>query len=575
MARDTEHFDNLMMEISRAIERGDDTNRVLDDFKVWDSTERQTMTTTVANMKALHDASRNHVWAYYLRNMTRPMVMAEGKVDVIIGNPPWLTYDQSADIIREEMKALSESRYQIWAGGKNAPHQDVATLFYCRMAELYLKEQGKIGMVLPHSTLRTEHHLKWRNAYYETKRAPRSREAKQAMSLDFSVKPPWDLDNLEPNDFFPIASCVVFAQLPGNRGDIQLHQKAAKPLAPGTVEIWSGPTDTPQVKRGISDLIHNDGTFRSPYAEFANQGPTITDRRLFFIRYTPNEHKLALPDTSITYPRTGTLDKKTYSVDELNGQVIANDNLLSVYLGECLAPFVTLPPLTSALPVSKATMTMPLNAETREVDCQVLDENMQARWEKMERLWEANRGKTDTKSLTQNLNSLNKLTSQLDYLRNPEARPVRIAYTQSGRPTAALITDDRALLDRNLYQVTCRNLDEAYYLLAIINSDALARAAKPFCASNWAKEIRHLEKHLWRLPIPEYCARSKRHAALSSLGKLAIQETEQRVRKLAERHGEDWLTSERVRRELRSNWQVNSSTAAAMEKAVRALLGTG
>ena len=169
LARDTEHFDNLMMEISRAIERGDDTNRVLDDFKVWDSTERQTMTTTVANMKALHDASRNHVWAYYLRNMTRPMVMAEGKVDVIIGNPPWLTYDQSADIIREEMKALSESRYQIWAGGKNAPHQDVATLFYCRMAELYLKEQGKIGMVLPHSTLRTEHHLKWRNAYYETK----------------------------------------------------------------------------------------------------------------------------------------------------------------------------------------------------------------------------------------------------------------------------------------------------------------------------------------------------------------------------------------------------------------------
>ena len=212
LARDGERFDSLMMAISSAIERGDDTRQVLDSFRVSEVDDRQTMEATVENMRALHECNRNHVWAYYLRNMTRPMVIAEGKVDVIIGNPPWLTYDQSADIIREEMKSLSQGRYQIWAGGPNAPHQDVATLFYCRMAELYLNEKGKIGMVLPHSVLRTGHHLKWRNAYYESKRQSRSNEAKQAMSFDFSLKVPWDLDNLEPNDFFPIASCVVFAQ---------------------------------------------------------------------------------------------------------------------------------------------------------------------------------------------------------------------------------------------------------------------------------------------------------------------------------------------------------------------------
>ena len=246
-----------------------------------------------------------------------------------------------------------------------------------------------------------------------------------------------------------------------------------------------------------------------------------------------------------------------------------------VILGECLAPYVALPPLTAALPVSKASLTMPLDEETGEIDRQGLDENLRARWEKMERLWEANRGKTDTKSLMQNLNWLNKLARQLEYLRDPGDRPVRIAYTQSGRPTAALIVDSKAILDRNLYQVTCRNLDEAHYLLAIINSNALAKAAKPFCASNWAKEIRHLEKHLWRLPIPRYDADDERHTELSRLGQVAAQETSQRVQELTERHGTEWVTSDRVRRDLRSGWQTTSATAIAIETAVGELLGTG
>ena len=73
-------------------------------------------------MQELHAADRNHVWAYYIRNMIRPAVIAEQKVDRIIGNPPWLTYSQSADIIRTELRQMSEQRYQIWAGGQSGTH---------------------------------------------------------------------------------------------------------------------------------------------------------------------------------------------------------------------------------------------------------------------------------------------------------------------------------------------------------------------------------------------------------------------------------------------------------------------
>ena len=51
----------------------------------------------------LQAIGRDHVWAYYLRNMVRPAVISEERVDAIVGNPPWLTYSRSADIVREEL----------------------------------------------------------------------------------------------------------------------------------------------------------------------------------------------------------------------------------------------------------------------------------------------------------------------------------------------------------------------------------------------------------------------------------------------------------------------------------------
>ena len=53
--------------------------------------------------------------------------------------------------------------YGIWTGGQYASNQDVAGLFYARSVDLYLKDGGKIGMVLPHSALQTGQYSKWRS----------------------------------------------------------------------------------------------------------------------------------------------------------------------------------------------------------------------------------------------------------------------------------------------------------------------------------------------------------------------------------------------------------------------------
>ena len=575
LARQADRFDLLMLDLAQAIDRNSDTDRILDEHGVSSGPELDTMRQTVAQMRKLHAVHRNHVWAYYLRNMVRPAVIAEHSVDAIVGNPPWLTYSRSSDIVREELVNLCGNAYGIWAGGRLAPHQDVSTLFFARVTDLYLKDSGQIAMVLPHSALRAGQHAKWRAGYWQSQ----DKDNLNAVSVDFRCKAPWDLDNLEPNDFFPMPSSVVFAQSRGKNGDYKKQRKLAQPLAPGRVEIWRGPTGTEQVTRLEEPLHHDDGEFHSPYADLSMQGPTIVDRRLFFVDTAPNHTLIPAPNTLIATPRETKLDKKRYDVRRLYGP-IHEDNLFAVYLGESIAPYIALQPLTAALPVSKATMTLPLNHancsrhpktgrithDACVVDWQSLDLRMQVRWPVMESLWDANKSKNDTKSLLQNLNWLNKLTSQLAYLRDPGDRPVRIAYTTSGRPSSALITDDTAILDTSTYQVACRDLDEAHYLLSIINSDALADAAKPFCPTNWARKIRTLHKSLWKLPIPAYDSGNALHIELSSLGKTAAADAAEIIGNL------EIVNSYTADRAVRHQWQPTSLTAQAIEKAVAALL---
>ena len=173
LARRQGDIDRLVSEMATAIDEGRDAEHVADAYEMSDAC-RQSVKAVAAAMQELHAADRNHVWAYYIRNMIRPAIIAEQKVDRIIGNPPWLTYNQSADIIRTELRKMSEQRYQIWAGGRNSANQDIATLFYTRCAELYAEVGATIGMVMPHSALRAGQHLKAQRSLQAKGRAQRA-----------------------------------------------------------------------------------------------------------------------------------------------------------------------------------------------------------------------------------------------------------------------------------------------------------------------------------------------------------------------------------------------------------------
>ena len=572
LARQQADIDQLISELATAIDEGRDTEHVADAYEMSDAC-RQSVNAVAAAMRDLHAADRNHVWAYYIRNMIRPAVIAEEKVDRIIGNPPWLTYGQSADIIRTELHEMSEKRYQIWAGGKQASNQDIATLFYTRCAELYAKVDTVIGMVMPHSALRAGQHLKWCSGRYKQKGGRNA----PSIGLNLRVQEPWDLDNVVP-DFFPMPASVVFAEYDG------MGQGAA--LAPATVQVWRGnwEKDYAGISRKSESLHHDDGKFKSPYEELSRRGADIIDRRLFFVETVDHTVMLPTGNTTNVRPRVTSQDKMHYEgqLSQLEG-VVSNDHLFNVYLGECIAPYAALDPLKAALPVHRPTMTIPMSHDDCEGDkhdaCRLevssLHSTMQRRWSNAAKMFSEAHKTQSIKDLYSNLNHLNKLTSQLEYLQGAITGDgtVRVAYTTQGQPTAAIIKDKEAILDHKLYQTECGSKDEAHFLIAVLNSEELAIRAKPFCPTNWAKKIRDFHKHGWKLPIPRYDIGDTLHVRLNNLGTTAEQECAALIANsdIPTKPAGD-AQSREARKLLRHEWQPTSATARDIEAAVAELL---
>ena len=164
-------------------------------------------------------------------------------------------------------------------------------------------------------------------------------------------------------------------------------------------------------------------------------------------------------------------------------------------------------------------------------------------------MWEGNRTPSNKMSLAGQLDYYGKLSAQLDWLKDAGDRPVRIVYTSSGEPSAALVEDDDAIIENVLFWMTFKNISEANYLLAIVNSNALYTAVAPLMPKGQFG-ARHLHKHLWRLPIPEFDASNALHDEISKAGEAAAAGVAQQLEGLRQERG-DGLTVTIARRELR------------------------
>ena len=565
-----EQFDALMLDIADCIEQGDDPFLALDDNHIADAGERKILRATIAAMQKLHQQGRNHIWAYYTRNMVRPVALARRKVDVVIGNPPWINYNQTADVLRVELENLSKERYGIWAGGRYASNQDIAGLFFTRCVDLYLGQQGVIGFVMPHSTLQSGQHSRWRTGLWQSPPTGRGRErvSEFTLSVEFNHRRAWDLERLNPNTFFPVAACVVFARCTGSSG-------IAAPLA-GPVEVWQGPAGSEPDRRELRGLTDTSTGVLSPYDGYSGQGASLRPRRFFFVQETENPSIVPAGQTITVNPRRGTLDKtpwRSLDLTAITEQTIEDAHLFEVHLGETIAPYVALTPLKALLPLRQGEYAIPVDANgPGGIRLGGLARGMRRRWQTINRWWEEYKAPVNKLNLRERLDYHSVLSSQLNWQRSHDDRPIRVVQTAAGQPTAAILPEDAVLVDETLYWITCKNLEEANYLLGIINSAALYASVQPLM-SKGQYGARSLHKHLWKLPIPEFDPRQKLHMVIAKAGERAAAGAAQKLAEVREQRGRQ-VSVTIIRRELRA-WLRSSAEGKEVEAAVAALLGQG
>ena len=246
-------------------------------------------------------------------------------------------------------------------------------------------------------------------------------------------------------------------------------------------------------------------------------------------------------------------------------------HLFNVHLGETIAPYVALEPLKALLPLKQGDAAIPTD-DNGPVGIRLgaLERRMRERWRTISGLWETNKAPANRLNLLGQIDYLHKLSSQLEWQSNSGDGQVRVVYTKSGEPTAGLIQDSQLLVDHLLYWIPCRTMEEANYLLAVINSNALASAVNKYTTPNWAGNTRDLHKHLWKLPIPEFDRKNRVHARVARAGATAAAGAAKQLEQLREARG-DRLTVTIARRELRK-WLRASAEGRAVETAVGRLL---
>ncbi|WP_114906501.1 hypothetical protein [Ornithinimicrobium murale] len=104
---------------------------------------------------------------------------------------------------------------------------------------------------------------------------------------------------------------------------------------------------------------------------------------------------------------------------------------------------------------------------------------------------------TGKMTLTEQIDHMSKLTQQV-----PPPQ-LRVVYAKAGmHVSAAVVTNPRVIIDHTLYWSAVATLAEGRFLMGILNAPVLTALVRPLMS--YGKDERHIDKHVWKLPIPTF-----------------------------------------------------------------------
>jgi hypothetical protein len=503
--------------------------------------DQEMLQRTFATMCKLNDEDRNHIWGYYVRNLARPIWLAQeaNRVDVLVGNPPWLAYRFMPNGMKVTFRKMSEDR-GLWAGAAVAPHQDLSGLFLVRSAELYLRQGGRFGFVMPLAALSRRQFAGMRTGRF----------AGPGHHLTLAYSAPWDLHKVKKT-FFPVPASVIFGERVTG---------SATPLDQ-PAELWAGrlPGEnvTIEVARQHLMRLTQEATGGksgevSPYAARFAEGATVTPRVLLIVEERPAPALGAGAGRIAVGSRRSSKEHPPWkNVPSLSGTV-ERQFVRPLLISDSVIPYGLRDTLKIIAPWDGQRM---LHGGDDRLD---LYPGLAQWWRDAERFWNENR-KNPRMDLIKRLDFQKGLSQQFP---TPEHR---IVYSKSGMyMAAARVSDLAAVVDHVFYWGVATSAAEAQYVIAILNSKHFMTLVQPLQARG-QHNPRHFDKYIWQVPVPLYDPQDERHLELTALAEKA----EELVASLELPQG---IAFEAVRRRVREKL-AESDTGRRIEEVVAALLG--
>lgn len=471
-----------------------------------DSAEINVLKEVLQTIFVLIDKEKDSIWPFILNNIYITVALSESKFDLIVGNPPWIALryilnpdyqDFIKDQIINEYELLDKDRVELY------PHMEIATLFFCKCADLYLKDGGVIAFVMPRSVITGAFHHENFKKFLKPK-------IKLVKILDFK----------KVNPIFKVPSCSLI----GIKGP---ETGYPVPLS----EFKARLTSSNMNLNDVNDLLEvKDLEYISPEHHFENsvyyekfkQGASIVPRNFWFIDFQFHS-KLGI---NMAEPM---VKSKIFSGSEPKWRDVIEGNIESKFIySTCTKILPFRPDFTPViLPIT------PIKKGYKLYDTLTVGNILMETWlNKIQSIWENNAKKDQlgkNPRVVNYLNFRNKLTTQ-----NPLKR-YYVVFNKGGANLVSFVVDKQNIPSFNLsgiqinsngfivdsagYYYETDSECEAHYLCAILNSDII-NEAKMDSQTEGLYGKRDIHRRPLMFPIPEYDADNEYHAKLAELSKL-------------------------------------------------------
>ena len=408
--------------------------------------------------------------------------------DLIIGNPPWLTYkDLSNKEYQSKIRDLAE-QLEIKPSSQYITHIEIATLFFYFIPMKFLKEGGKIFFVITKSVLNGDHCYEFR---------------KFTLFNNIEI---WDFPK---NYFFNINYVCLRADYIGQSNALSIKDKY-----PLKAKIFNSSLDLKEETYYSSLKIENDGAriiFPETYLKILNkisgsdyknkfyQGATLVPRTLVFFSIDKKDKDIVLisSDNDILLRA-----KKNWQYTFTNKE-IEKKFRYKTFLNKDLIPFYLKKIRNVFLPMDS---NYTFNIEYLKQFPKALDyyNNVNEIYIKKKK------NTSDIANLFSNLNYWNKLTKQA------KNKNYLVIYNASGSNIKAAVINNnnkKIIIGSENYYYSTDSKDEAYYLAGILNS--------PILSKNIAliKSSRHIHKRPFSFPIPPFDGTNSLHHRIIHMAK--------------------------------------------------------